>query len=473
MKHWFHRAPTPPRVRREPRVVPRPDAMPRFGRMASALPSGARDGLRPYVPPPGVRGAGALAMDRALSGVHDWAGMGLGDGDGAFGDALGFVGYPLLAQMMQRAEFRKPVEVIAREATREWVRITTPETDTPDDALVARMAQLRAEMRRLRVREVLRRQVIHALGFGLGHVWPDMGQALSSAGQGTPLVIGPNGIARGAIRRFLNVEPLWTTPDSYNADMPLRPDYFCPRAWWVQGTLVDASRLFSMVPFEVSDIFKPAFNFGGPSLTQMLRTYVHNFLRTRQSVSDLVSNFATKVLKTDMAGAMGDGDGTGPAQVDTDSLTGRVEAMNAYQSNHGTFVIDRTHEDFDIVATPLSGLSELQAQSQEFMASIPGIPLVKLFGIQPAGLNASSDGEIRVFYDEITAFQEAHVAPVLDRMFRMVQLHLWGEVDPRLDFAFVPLWQMDDAQRADIDHARARIDALRAAAGVAPTKGHS
>ncbi|PYD47141.1 phage portal protein [Novacetimonas pomaceti] len=470
MKHWFHRAPTPSRVRREPRVVPHAGAMPRFGRATTPAPPDARDALRPYVPPPGVRGAGALAMDRALSGVHDWAGDGLYDAADPAGDAIGFLGYPVLAQMMQRAEFRKPVEVIAREATREWVRITTPGTDAPDPALSARATQLRAEMRRLRVREVVRRQIVHALGFGLGHVWPDLGQPLSSAGQDAPLVIGPNGIARGAIRRFLNVEPLWTTPDSYNADMPLRPDYFRPRAWWVQGTLVDASRMFSMVPFEVSDIFKPAFNFGGPSLTQMLRTYVHNFLRTRQSVSDLVSNFATKVLKTDMAGAMGDGDEAGATQVDTDSLTGRVAAMNAYQSNHGTFVIDRTHEDFAIVATPLSGLSDLQAQSQEFMASIPGIPLVKLFGIQPAGLNASSDGEIRVFYDEIAAFQEAHVAPVLDRIFRMVQIHLWGAEDPRLDFAFVPLWQMDDAQQAEIEQARARIDAIRAAMGAAKGK---
>ncbi|WP_241502645.1 anti-CBASS protein Acb1 family protein [Bombella intestini] len=32
--------------------------------------------------------------------------------------------------------------------------------------------------------------------------------------------------------------------------------------------------------------------------------------------------------------------------------------------------------------------------------------LVKLFGITPNGLNASSEGEIRVFYDEIAAFQE-------------------------------------------------------------------
>ena len=41
------------------------------------------------------------------------------------------------------------------------------------------------------------------------------------------------------------------------------------------------------------------------------------------------------------------------------------------------------------------------------MCSVSGQPLVKFTGITPNGLNASSDGEIRVFYDDIHAEQEA------------------------------------------------------------------
>ena len=64
-----------------------------------------------------------------------------------------------------------------------------------------------------------------------------------------------------------------------------------------------------MVPYGVSDLFKPSFNFGGMSLTQQLRPYVHNFLRTRNSISNITANFSKLVLKTDMGGLMATGTG--------------------------------------------------------------------------------------------------------------------------------------------------------------------
>ncbi|MFT8958308.1 MAG: phage portal protein, partial [Gluconobacter oxydans] len=112
------------------------------------------------------------------------------------------------------------------------------------------------------------------------------------------------------------------------------------------------------------------------------------------------------------------------------------------------------------------GLDALQAQSMEAMASIPGIPLVKLFGIQPTGLNASSDGEIRVFYDEISAFQEANIRPSLQRIFEAVQIHLWGKIDEGLSFNFVPLWQMDEKQLAEIEKIKADLMAVLSTAGI-------
>lgn len=285
------------------------------------------------------------------------------------------------------------------------------------------------------------------------------------AGQAVPLLATPHGMARGQLERLVNIDPIWTTPNSYNAENPLRADYYRPADWWVQGVLVNSTRLLSVVPFEVPDILKPAFNFGGLALPQMLETYVHNFLRTRQSVSDMVSNYATKILKTDMSGTMQSDGGLHYADIDADSVTARVAAMNAWQSNNGTFVLDRESEDFDIKSAPLTGLAELQAQSQEFMAGIPGIPLVKLFGIQPQGLNASSQGEIRVFYDEIAAFQEAHVAPVLRKLFQLVQLNLWGAIDPDLDFEFVPLWQMSEQEAAAVEKTKTDMDTANIRSG--------
>lgn len=432
---------------------------------ATPGPMGAADPFAPYCPPGGVRGA-AMAADslpESLPAAMVTAQFSLGNG--LLADGLGFAGYANLAAMMLRPEFRKPVDIIARESTRQWVRLRSLDSHTGATTpaqTAARLRAIEAELERLHVRDLVRRLVVHALGYGMGHVWIGL-KGGATAPQAMPLCLTGHGMAQGQLDRLGLIDPVWTTPGSYNTLNPLAEDYYRPADWWVQGTLVHASRLLTMVPYEVPDLLKPAYNFGGLALPQMLQTYVHNFLRTRQSVSDMISNYATRVLRTDMAGAMADG--AGMPEIDAEGISARLAAMTAWQSSNGTFVLDRETEDFAISAAPLSGLAELQSQAQEFMAAIPGIPLVKLFGIQPQGLNASSEGEIRVFYDEIAAFQQAHIAPVLRVILRLVQLNLWGQVDPSVGFDFVPLWQMSEPDSAAVERQKADTDEVNIRSG--------
>ncbi|MCX5613651.1 phage portal protein [Bombella saccharophila] len=407
----------------------------------------------PYQPPPGIVPEGynrptPLGSDAAPSTTADITSWAMGQTTSQpswMADGLGFLGYPTLAQMAQRAEFRKPCDVIAREATREWISLSThnpadcPPPEIPQDP-TTRLHALEVEMKRLNIRELLHQQILDSLLYGIGHIWLNMADTpRTTYGQTLPLPLTSNGVRKGTLAGLKTIEPIWTTPNAYNADSPLQDDYYRPRNWWVQGCLVHRDRLISMIPYGVSDLFKPSFNFGGMSLTQQLRPYVHNFLRTRNSISNITANFSKLVLKTDMGGLMATGtsDETDP----TTSITGRASFMQKISEGQDIIVADHQNEDISIIATPLTGLADLQAQAMEAMASIPGIPLVKLFGITPNGLNASSAGEIRVFYDEIAAFQEAHMRPVLTRLLTLLQLNLWGATDPALEITFNPLWQ--------------------------------
>ncbi len=121
-------------------------------------------------------------------------------------------------------------------------------------------------------------------------------------------------------------------------------------------------------------------------------------------------------------------------------------------------MLDKDSEEFDNVTVPLSGLHELQAQSQEHMCSVTGIPLVKFTGISPTGLNASDEGQIRVFYDAIAAYQEKFFRENLTKVFHFLQLNLWGKVDPDLSFVFEPLWSLDEAALAGMRKTEADTD---------------
>ena len=438
--------------------------------------------LRPCKPAPGVVPASEqLAFDSALDSVAGQLGAFASANAGALqswlADGLGFMGYPYLSQMAMRAEFRKPFEVIASEATRELISLKSTQNIYPveydtdeeekaaraelNDATAKKISRIEAELKRLDARRLIYRIALDSLLFGVGYAWIDVGGVPKE-----PLKLTPNGVRQGGLNGLKRIDPVWTAPNTYNADSPYQAGFYDPDTYWVQGSLTHKDRLLKVVPYEVPDIFKPAFNFGGLSLTQQLRPYVHNFLRTRNSVSNITANFSKLVLKTDMTGSMQsphDGGIGGP--INQASVQGRAAFMQNVSEGQDTIVADMSSEDVNIIATPLGGLSDLQAQAMEAMASIPGIPLVKLFGITPNGLNASSEGEIRVFYDEIAAFQENHLRPALERIFKLVQLHLFGEIDDAIDFEFISLWQLDDEKAAAVEKTKAEIDRTNIEAG--------
>ena len=178
----------------------------------------------------------------------------------------------------------------------------------------------------------------------------------------------------------MTVEPIWSYPNTYNSTDPLKADYFAPQTWFVMGRLVHRTRLLTLISAEMPDILKPAYSFRGLSLSQRAQPYVQNWLRTRQSVSDLLHSFSIVVLKTILQSQIADGG-------DWNSVFSRIDVFNATRDNRGAMVaIDKETEEMDILAVPLGTLDALQAQSQEQMASVSQTPLVKLLGITPSGL---------------------------------------------------------------------------------------
>lgn len=349
----------------------------------------------------------------------------------------GFPGFAYLSQLATRPEFRQMAAALSTELTREWIEFTSSQDDGAGSA--DRIKAIDAEFKRMNVRGVIQRAAEHDAFFGRAQVFLD----IRGADRATPLILDPRTIQPGSLQGVATVEAVWTTPATYNALDPVAPDFYRPPKWFMLGQEAHASRLMTVVTRPLPDILKPAFNFAGMSLSQLAEPYVDNWLRTRQSVSDLLNNFSITALATSMDQVLqGDDDGA--------SLFARAKLFTATRSNKGLMLLDKEREEIVQINTPLSGLHELQAQSQEQMCSVSRLPSVILTGISPSGLNASSDGEIRIFYDWIAAQQEAHWRAPIEVILKAVQLSLFGEIDPDIGFEFVPLYQMTPAEEADI-----------------------
>lgn len=389
---------------------------------------------------------------------------------------MGFPGYPYLAELSQRSEYRSPTETLASEMTREWIDVTVrgkastkkrkargeeiegEDADGDGDidgGLEDKIEQLEDALEQFKVRGHFRKLAELDGFFGRGQLFIDVEPPRSidpDEWRQLPLIVDPATIKKGSVKGFKPVEPLWTTPYNYNSTDPTRPDFYKPRAWFVIGKRTHASRLLTFISREVPDMLKPAYNFGGLSMSQLMESYVFRWLRTSNSVSDLIHTFSVMVLKTDMAAVLSGDSKAGMGLMD------RVRLFTQTRDNQGAMLIDKTREELEAVNVPLAGLHELQAQSQEHMAAPAHIPLVKLTGITPAGLNANSEGEIKVWYDFVRAMQLFFFGPHLKHVIEILQLHLFGEIDEAIGFTFVPLNSPTVKELAEIRKSNAETD---------------
>jgi phage-related protein (TIGR01555 family) len=346
----------------------------------------------------------------------------------SFGEGQYWLGFPALADLAQRAEYRMIVGTIAREMTREWVRITSRGNKNNGE----KIQQIEAAMRKWKIKQHFTRQAELAGFFGRGHLYLDLGVSFDDRDLlQAPIVLDPRTVGKGCIKNIRSVEPNWVYPGAYNANNPLARDFYKPYTWYVMQRTVHVTRLLPFVMNEVPDMLKPSYSFGGISMTQLAMPYVNNWLRTRQSVSDLIHSFAVNVLKTDMSSVLEEGGGEQEAM--------RANLFNYYRDNLGLLMLDKEREEFDTIATPLGTLDHLQAQSQEQMAFVAGTPLVVLTGITPSGLNASSDGELQTWAQRIHAMQEHLYEQPLNTILQLIQLDLFGEIDEDIVAVFNPL----------------------------------
>ncbi len=429
---------TPKRPVGRPRIHPKPEPKPKGDKLglaaqrARGLPKPERYAY-PIGPPkiaPGVVPDGAVAPVMAAdANPYSTADLMYSGG--------GFPGYPYLAQLATRAEYRAFASTMSTELTREWIEFTSKQDDATGTA--DKIKLIEEEFKRLGVRDVVGLAAQHDCYFGRGQIFIE----LKGADRNTPLILDPRTVAKGSLERIAPVEAIWTTPSGYNTLDPAAADFYKPAHWYMLGQEVHASRLMTIITRPLPDMLKPAFNFSGMSLSQLAEPYVDNWLRTRQSVADLINNFSITVLATAMDQVLqGDDDGA--------DLFKRADLFTAGRSNKGLMLLDKEREELMNVSTSLAGLHELQAQSQEHLCSVSRMPAVVLTGISPSGLNASSEGEIRVFYDWISAQQEAYWRTPIETILKVVQLSLFGEIDPDIEFKFVPLYQMTPAEEADI-----------------------
>lgn len=133
-----------------------------------------------------------------------------------------------------------------------------------------------------------------------------------------------------------------------------------------------------------------------------------------------------------------------------DGLIKQMEHIRLWQSNEGMTLMD-SEDEFEAHSYSFSGLDAVLLQFGQQLSGASQIPLVRLFGQSPAGMNATGESDLSNYYDNINQQQERRMRTGLGKLLKIVSLSALGKKLPdSFNFDFASLWQMDDVQKADV-----------------------
>ena len=186
-------------------------------------------------------------------------------------------------------------------------------------------------------------------------------------------------------------------------------------------------------------------NLWGQSVIERLMDRLIAFDSTTTGIAQLVYKAHLRTYKVkDLRKMIGMG-GAGLT-----NLVKQIEHIRLWQSNEGMTLMD-AEDTFETHSYSFAGLDAVMLQFGQQLSGASQIPLVRLFGQSPSGMNATGESDLSNYYDNINQQQERRMRTGLGKLLKIVSLSTLGKPLPdSFTFDFASLWQIDDVQKADI-----------------------
>ena len=331
------------------------------------------------------------------------------------------------------------VDIVAEDMTRSGISIET--TLPPDDT-----SAINGGMERLCIWQALNDTIKWSRLYGgcIAVVMID-GQKVE-----TPLKLDT--VAKDQFKGLMVLDRWLVTPSLDDLITDFGPDYGYPKYYTVVADApgLRAQKIHHSRCIRLDGVTLPYWqriseNGWGMSVVERLYDRLVAFDSTTQGAAQLVHKAHLRTYSVDgLRDIIGAG---GPAY---EGLLKQIDMIRLFQSIEGMTLMDMK-DKFEAHSYSFSGLSDVMLQFGQQLSGALQIPLVRLFGQSPAGLNSTGDADIRTYYDMIQSQQESRlrrgVGMVLDLLCRS---ELGSEPPKGFNFTFTPLWQMTPVEKATV-----------------------
>ncbi len=346
--------------------------------------------------------------------------------------------------------FGKIVDIPADDATREW---RTWKAEKADIELIE------AEEKRLQVRQKVRQALIWARLYGGAVIVPI----------GLPGVnnqpLNADRIAKGSIKALTVLSRHEITAQDMIRD-PMDPLYGHPRSYTInsgsgQQVSLHPSRVIRFNGRTVNNR-RVGTDGWGDSIWMHLSDAVAAADSAASVIDALLQEAKIDVVRIkNMVSQMANGDAEA-------SYIRRWQMVAVLKGISNVLMLDGDDE-WDQKQITWAGLPDVTNTLLNILAGASDIPLTRLTGKQESGLSGKDEGSLRNYYDSVKANQELKIAPSLAPLDDMLVRSALGRTDAGIWSQWVPLFQLSESEKAEIDKKEAETVDIYARTGLIPS----
>jgi len=127
----------------------------------------------------------------------------------------------------------------------------------------------------------------------------------------------------------------------------------------------------------------------------------------------------------------------------------RMQLAMMAKGINGALLLD-AEEDYEQKQAQFGGLTDLMMAFMQLTSGASDIPMTRLLGQSPGGMNASGESVLRNYYDRISSGQELVLAPALQVLDECLIRSALGSRPKEVFYNWRSLWQTTDTERATI-----------------------
>ena len=263
-----------------------------------------------------------------------------------------------------------------------------------------------------------------------------------------------NKIGKGNLERLLVLDRWEMSPQTMNTWNVLASNYLMPEFYTVQG----GSQSIHWTHFA---------RFKGAKLPrrQMAQTQGWGDSELRKCMEDLRDTVSAKggiaelmqEASIDIITREGLSDELASDQ--DEAITSRYTLFSQMKSIVNLALLDGS-ETFDRKTLNLSGVAPTLEVLMVWLSGCAGIPATKLFGTSAKGLNATGEGDKKVYYDKIRGDQVTQLTPPINYLDQVMVRSALGNIPDGYDYVWNPLEQPNQVESAQAQLLRAQKDRI-------------